>query len=595
MSEIRCNCSICSLACPLILRGGERSPVFTGEALLSLDWDTAEGSKYGGSLCARGAAMVEFVSHPERLNYPLVLGERTTYAAAVTETAKGLAAVRDASGGDAIGVVLGENLTNEEAALAQRFARDVLGTSNVALFAPDDIPLQRAWLEIDLSGLRPAGAKPSGEKEVYLLIGDCFTEHPCTAKVVAAGKYAKRGNEVIVVSPDRNHTAWFASRHLLCRPGGEAAVAAGLLKAVAGKSGAQLTPGLKQLVGGLEWSEIERLGGVGKDAIEGAAGAMLGAAKLETYVSNIFGRFASPGLVSLLAEAATRICPGETTYEPQFVQQNTWGIYSVIGGDGAGPLLEKIENAGLKALVVLGVDLFSAFPAAQVEKAVRESTFIVATQLFRGQTAERANVVVPAAGLVEKRGTVSPTVGEEIVREKTIDPPGGAVSDERFLIDVAAEMGVSLAAGPAQRRTARSGAGDGIAAEWTAYTAVMRGLDAAEVVMIPWSEAVHAADGTISRNLHWSKVTCAEPLLMVSPAVAEELQVGDGDRVKVTTEGGETVLAVKRTGTLEGRTVAATIHFPAVRRLFPWKRDERHGEIELAPVPVTLGRHSEKS
>jgi anaerobic selenocysteine-containing dehydrogenase len=595
MREIRCNCSICSLACPLVLRGGERSPVFTGEALLSLDWDTAKDSKYGGSLCARGAALVEFVSHPERLVYPLVLGERTVYDAAVAEAAKGLASVRDASGGDAIGVVLGENLTNEEAALAQRFARDALGTSNIALFAPDDVPLQRAWFEFDLSALKPAGAKPAGEKEVFLLVGDSFTEHPCTAKIVAARKYAKRGNEVIVVSPDRNHTAWFANRHLLCRPGGEAAVAAGLLKAAAEKSGASLTPGLGRLVGGLEWIEVERLGGVGRDAIAGAAGAMLAAAKLHTFVSNIFGRFAAPGLVSLLAEAATRICPGESVFEPQFVQQNSYGIYSVVGGDGAGPLLEKMEGASLKGLLILGVDLFCAFPAPQVEKAVRESAFIAATQLFRGQTAERANVVVPAATLVEKRGTVCPRIGEEIFRERTIDPPGGVVSDERFLIDVAAAMGFSLSAGPAKLRTARSGAGDGIAAEWAAYTGAMRGIHAAETVMIPWSEAVHAADGTISRNLHWSRITCPEPLLMVPPAIAEELHVGDGDRVKVSTEAGETVLAVKRTGTLEGRTVAATIHFPSVRRLFPWKRDERHGEIELAPVPVAIDRHSEKS
>ena len=49
------------------------------------------------------------------------------------------------------------------------------------------------------------------------------------------------------------------------------------------------------------------------------------------------------------------------------------------------------------------------------------------------------------------------------------------------------------------------------------------------------------------------------------------------------------------TGKLEGKTVAATIHFPSVRKLFPWKMDERHGEISLAPVAVTLGRQSEKS
>lgn len=595
MSEIRCNCSICSLACPLVLRGGERGPIFTGETALALEWDTAAGSKFGGSLCARGAAAAELVGHPERLGRPFVLGERTTYAAAVAETARNLADVRDASGADSIGMLLGENLTNEEAALALRFAHEVLGTRSVALFAPDDVPLQRAWLECDLSSVRAAASKPAGDKEVFLLIGDVFTEHPCTAKAVAAGKYRARGNEVIVVGPDISHTAWFAGRHLRCRPGGEAAVAAGLLKAVAQKSKAQLPAGVKKFVDALEWNEIERLGGIGRGPIEEAAGAMLAAAKLETYVSNIFGRFAAPALVALFAEAATRACPGEARFDPQLVQQNTRGIHSILAAEQAGPVLEKIESAGFKALLILGVDLLAAFPAAQVEKAMRESAFTVATQLFWSRTAERANIVIPAAALMEKRGTVSPSVDEDLVREETIDPPGGAVAEGTFLADLAAEMGVPLADKAPVRAAARRGAGEGIGEDWSAYAGVMRELDAAETVLIPWSEAVHAADGAISRNLPWSAATCPEPLLMVSGAVADEMQIADGDPVKVVSAGGEAVLAARRTDKLAGRTVAATIHFPAVRRLFPWKRDERHGEIELAPVPVALGRQSEKS
>ena len=173
--------------------------------------------------------MVEFVSHPDRLNYPFVLGERTSYEAAVKEAAKNLSAVKSNAGGDAIGVLIGDNLTNEEAALALKFAREVIGTENIALLAPDDIPLFRAWTEFDLSGLAPAGQKPAGERQVFLLVGDPFSEHPCTAKAVAAGKFGGRGNEVITISPEKNHSAWFASRHLACRPGGEPAVLSGLL------------------------------------------------------------------------------------------------------------------------------------------------------------------------------------------------------------------------------------------------------------------------------------------------------------------------------------------------------------------------------
>ncbi|MCK4235895.1 MAG: hypothetical protein KAX38_02170, partial [Candidatus Krumholzibacteria bacterium] len=82
MSEIHGNCSFCSLACPLVIKGGERGPIFGGESVLALEWDASEGSKYGGSLCVRGNAVVEFAGHPKRLNYPFVMGERSVFDAA---------------------------------------------------------------------------------------------------------------------------------------------------------------------------------------------------------------------------------------------------------------------------------------------------------------------------------------------------------------------------------------------------------------------------------------------------------------------------------------------------------------------------------
>jgi predicted molibdopterin-dependent oxidoreductase YjgC len=372
MKELKANCSFCSLACPIVLRGGEREPIFTGRSLLSVDWDKGKDSKYGGSVCARGNAVAEFLTHPRRVNCPFILGERSNIAAVVGETAKSLTEIRREFGNDAIGVLLGENLTNEEAALAVGFARDVLRTTNIALFAPDDTPLFRAWLTRDFSKVKAAGPKPAGERVVSLIIGDSFTEHPCTAKQVLPGKYGTRGSEVIVVSPEVSHTAWFANRHLRCAPGGETAVVAGLLKAAADKTNAPLAPELKAILAGMDWSALERLSGVSKDAIAGAAGSMLGAAKVTTYFSNIFGRIAASALALSFAEALTNICPGERSFVPQFVQQNTWGIYSVLAAAGRSDCLKKLAGSELKAIIALGLDLFSVYPAAPIEKAMRD-------------------------------------------------------------------------------------------------------------------------------------------------------------------------------------------------------------------------------
>jgi NADH-quinone oxidoreductase subunit G len=593
MKELKAHCSFCSLACPLVLRGGERRPFFTGESLLSVDWDKGAGSKFGGSVCARGNAVAEFLTHPRRVNYPFILGERSTISAAVRETAKSLADVKKEFGNDSIGVLLGENLTIEEAGMAVAFARDVLGTGNIALFAPDDAPLFRAYLSRDFSKIKPSGAKPAGDRVVSLIVGDSFSEHPCTAKNVLPGKYGTRGSEVIVVGPETNRTALFANRHLRCRPGGESAVVAGLLKAAAEKTGAELAPELKKLIGGLDWSEIEGAGGVSKDAITAAAGSMLGAAKVTTYLSNIFGRIGSPALAFSFAEALTNVCPGDREFVPQFVQQNTWGIYSVLAAAGSSDCLKKLAGTELKAIIALGLDLFSVYPAAPIEKAMREKRFTATTQFFWNQTADRANVVIPAASLMEKKGTVAPSFGEELVRNEVMPPLAGAVTAEKFLSMLAKEMGAELGA-PAKpaRRTDRSAAA-GMAEEWTAYASAMKELNAAGTVLIPWSESVHAGDGSLSRNFYWSQITCPDAMLYVPEEIAAKLKLRRGDHAEVTTAGAEIVLPVEITKKLPANAVGATIHFPAVRKLFPWKLD-RDGDIVLGPVPVKLSRQSGK-
>jgi anaerobic selenocysteine-containing dehydrogenase len=590
MREIKGNCSLCSLACPLVFRGGERGPVFGAESMLSLEWDKSDGSKYGGSLCARGNAIVEFVSHPERVNYPWILGERSTLYAAVSETAKNLTAIREEFGSDKIGILIGENLTNEEAALALRFAEEVLGTDNVALFAPDDMPVMRAYAGCDLTGVKPAGPAPKGDRVVALVVGDPFADHPCTAKIVLPGRYGTRGSEIIAISPELNHTSWFANRHLRCNPGGEAAVLAGILKAMLEKKAGSLPSEVEKLVSSMNWNEIDSLGGVSKEKTVAAADSMLGAAKVRTYVSNIFGRLGNPALSTLFAEAATRLCPGMEGFAPQFVQQSSWGAYAAVGGAGGAKVIEKLSKGELKALVILGLDIFSSFPAAPVEKALREKKFTVTTQLFWNQTASRANVVIPAVALVEKQGTVWPAVDEELTRSGLLGGPGGTVSDGEFLAALAKEMGTPLGAAQAPAQPARSASCGWIVGEWSGYIGFLKELNLADTILLPLSNPVHVGDGSLSRKFHWSGVTSPGPVLMIGEEMAVDMGVVDGDTVTVASEAGKAALTVLRTNKLDGKAVAATIHFPEVRKLFPWKLDENTGEIYLAPISVRIER-----
>ncbi len=70
-----------------------------------------------------------------RLTHPLVrrngVLREASWTEALTAAADGLATVRDAHGGDAIGMFSCSKATNETNFLAQKFARVVLGTNNV--------------------------------------------------------------------------------------------------------------------------------------------------------------------------------------------------------------------------------------------------------------------------------------------------------------------------------------------------------------------------------------------------------------------------------------------------------------------------------
>lgn len=598
MSEIKGNCAFCSLACPLIIKGGKRGAVFTDDSVLALEWDKSEGSKYGGSLCARGNAAVEFVSHPDRLNYPLVIGERATFEAAVKEAASQLASAKKDGGGDSIGVLVGGNLTNEEASLARKFAEEVLETGNIGLFAPDDIPLFRGWAGFDLSPLASAGPEPEGSKAVSLIVGDSFADHPCTAKDVLNRKYSGRGNDVIVVAPSRTNTAWFASKHLQCDPGGEAAVVIGMLKAAVEKSGAKLPGELDKLINGADWNEIERVGGVAEDSIREAAEAMLGAATVQTYVSNLFGRIGAPAVTEVAAEALTRICPGEASFTTQFVQQNTLGAHAAFAGTDSGKVLRDLADGKFKALVLLGVDIFSEYPAAEVEKALREDTFTLATQMFRGTTAARANVVIPCASLLEKEGTVFPEFTEKIKRtsENIIDPPGGVFTDGELLEALSEAMGKPLKLEKnVNLEIKRSGTGEWLTAEWKGYLSGMKELDGADTILIPLSDPVHVGDGSISRMLSWSRRTSPEPVIVIPNEMAEALNISEGEAVVVKTEGGSGIFGVKASGKMRNGTIGIYIHYPEARMLFPWKLDSDAGELTLMPVGAEISREEKKS
>jgi predicted molibdopterin-dependent oxidoreductase YjgC len=88
-----------------------------------------------GSLCVKGRFGYDFIASDQRLTDPLIK-EDGHFRKATWEEAIGLVAdrfkeIRDAHGGDSMGVLTSARITNEENYIAHKFARAVLKTNNI--------------------------------------------------------------------------------------------------------------------------------------------------------------------------------------------------------------------------------------------------------------------------------------------------------------------------------------------------------------------------------------------------------------------------------------------------------------------------------
>ena len=139
----------------------------------------------GDFLCIKGRYAFDFANHSERLTQPLVRqpnGEMApvSWEVALDFAGKKLRELRDTRGGQAIGVIGSNRITNEEAYLLQKFARTVLGTNNIDHHRTADYAAFASALQ-GKPGLT-ASLADTGTAPAILLIGDDPTEqHPMLA------------------------------------------------------------------------------------------------------------------------------------------------------------------------------------------------------------------------------------------------------------------------------------------------------------------------------------------------------------------------------------------------------------------------------
>jgi NADH-quinone oxidoreductase subunit G len=437
MSYVSTVCAHCSNGCKTTLS------VRNNEILRANNRDLSGINK--DFLCAKGRFGFDYTRHPERLKLPLVRRDGklvpSSWEDALAEVSRRLAEVHKANGADSIGFIGSNRTTNEENYLLGRIARASIGTNNIDHHRTADYVSLIAALGAE-AGPASASMNDLYEADAVLLVGHDPTEQSPLAAWQIRSAIRHRGARLYIINSK--------SIKLLRKARGFAEVPAG--------AEASAVRWLANGEGHLEAGTIERLS-VLKASLE-----------KEQNVVIVFGAELSGGAIRDLVKFGTTL-PGKTRYIALGDYANSrgaadmglvpdmfpgylpvadtkarekfgalWGakLPDKPGMDARG-MLAAAAKGQLHALYVVGANPVKTFGVSATGRLGKLDLLIV-QDLFLTETAELADIVLPAAAAYEKNGTMTNTAGEvQLVRK------GGDTMGTRSDFDILRILSFQLA------------------------------------------------------------------------------------------------------------------------------------------------------
>ncbi|TMU54500.1 nitrate reductase [Flagellimonas algicola] len=125
--------------------------------------------------------------------------------------------------------------------------------------------------------------------------------------------------------------------------------------------------------------------------------------------------------------------------------QEFWGGKPIKKEPGltATEMFNALENGSLKAIWVICTNPVVSMPNAhKVERALKKANFVVVQDIsHNSETTKYADLLLPAAGWLEKEGTMTNSERRISYLPQVIDPPGEALPDAEILWRFGQEMG----------------------------------------------------------------------------------------------------------------------------------------------------------
>lgn len=146
------------------------------------------------------------------------------------------------------------------------------------------------------------------------------------------------------------------------------------------------------------------------------------------------------GMASLLAAHRDLGNPKHREEVRQF-----WGGKEINGEPGltATEMFDALESGKMKAIWIICTNPIVSLPnAKKIEKALEKANFVIVQDIsHNSETTKYADLLLPAAGWLEKEGTMTNSERRISYLPKVIDAPGEALPDAEILWRFAQEMG----------------------------------------------------------------------------------------------------------------------------------------------------------
>ncbi|MDS0477318.1 formate dehydrogenase subunit alpha [Natrinema sp. 1APR25-10V2] len=485
------TCGFCAVGCRFEMWGKDGNAI----GVEPVD-DPSAAPANNFSTCVKGKFGHEFANSDRRLTDPLVRTESgefkpVSWDDALTHVAENLRDIQDEHGVDAVSCLASSKGTNEEAYLVQKFARQVLGTKNIDNCARLCHSSTVAALQQTLGygAMTNRINEDVGEADAYLITGSNTTEsHPVLATRIKQN--VRDGADLVVFDPRKVGIAEHADQYTRTKPGYDVAWINGLIRYII-EHGLhdesfieRNTTGfddLREKVQPYTPERVEEVAGVPAEELEAAAETL---AEADTVV---FGwamgmTQSSHGTQNILALANLALTLGQlgkpgaglSPFRGQNNVQGGGGDMGTLPGSlpgyqdpsddeigkkfadvwGDRPPVEpglkvpemfaEAHDGNLRGMYIVGENPALSEPNVEhAGEALEALDFLVVQDIFMTETAEHADVILPAATSPEKHGTFTNTERRIQRVRPTTEPPGNARQDWEITQELANRLGYS--------------------------------------------------------------------------------------------------------------------------------------------------------